>query len=158
MRVIGFDLVINRDFSCSGRFSGDSIRVDFATRGQSAPGPRIVRRCCSHHEQKVFFWSCYAALNAGQSGAAAEACLELFQQVRFVVFDLQTVGDSTVDSPPFFFLPTSELFLIVQFSGVEHRTVWPSTPDNPGPDPRTVRAPYGRQSGPVQIVLFSLVL
>ena len=83
--AIGFDLVANQDFSCSGRFSGDSVRADFATCEQFALDPRTVRRYCSRHEQKVFFWSCFAALNAGQSGptrgqsgTAAEACPELF--------------------------------------------------------------------------------
>ena len=133
--AIDFDLVANRDFPCSGRFSGDSVRADFATRGQSAPDPQTARCYCSHREQKVFFWSCFAALNAGQSGAAAEACPELFQQVRFLVFDLRTVRDSTTNSPPFFFLPRSELFLIIQFLGVECRTVRPSTPDSLGRDP-----------------------
>ena len=153
--TIGFDLAANRDFPCSGLFSDDSVCADFVTRGQSDPDPLTIHRYCSR-KQMVFFWSCFAALNArqsrptrGQSGAAAEACPELFQQVLFLVFDLQIVRDSTADSPPFFFLPRSELFLIVQFLGVEHRTVRPSTLDSLGPDPRTVWAPYCRQSEPV---------
>ena len=42
--AIGFDLVANWDFSCSGRFSGDSVRADFATHGQSVltPGESAV--------------------------------------------------------------------------------------------------------------------
>jgi len=63
-----------------------------------------------------------------------------------------------VDSLSFFFLSRLEQFLIVQFLGVERRTARPSTPDSLGPDPWTVWAPYGKQSGPVKIVLFSLVL
>ena len=90
--AIGFDLVTNQDFPCSGRFSGDSICDDFVTHGQFAPDPRTVCWYCSCHEQRVFFWMSFAALNAeqsgpthGQSGAAAEACPELFQQVFFCV-------------------------------------------------------------------------
>ena len=158
-------MAANRDFPCSGCFSGDSVHADFVTRGQSAPNPRSVRRYCSRHEQKILFWLCFIALNAGQSGptrgqsgAAAEACSELFQQVHFLVFDLWTVQDSTADSSSFFFLPRSELFLIVQFLGVKRRIVRPSAPDSMRLDLRTVWAPYNRQSRPMQIVLFSLIL
>jgi len=42
--AIGFDLVANQDFSCSGRFSGDSVCADFPTREQSAPNPETVHR------------------------------------------------------------------------------------------------------------------
>jgi hypothetical protein len=126
---IGFDLAANRDFPCSRRFSSYFVRSDSVTRR--------VCRYCLHRKQKVFFWSCFAALNAGQSGptrrqsgAAAEAWPELFQQVHFLVFDLRTVRDSTTDSPPFFFLARSELFLVVLFLGVERRTDSPAL--NPG--------------------------
>ena len=139
--AIGFDLITNQDLPCSRCFSGDSVRADFATRGQSALTPGQSAVIVHVASRRSFFLSCFAALNAGQSGPTP-----------------QTVRESIADSPPFFFLPRSELFLIVQFLGVERRTVRPSTPDSPRPDPWTVRAPYGRQSGPMQLVLFSLIL